>query len=766
MRLCDDYGPFDFRNACVRETWGALLPFSFLLALCLFSIPLPSALRKVHAAPFQEYITLHEAEALDVEAEEKYGELESVPLWRTLVCVFVGITETFCWIAHGSFSLYKDPQNGVLPVLIALVWLYTVIRPIARPTAMISSPSTSSSSALPFSKLAVIGLLTNIRQGRSVTPEDYTSLWGWVTFFWVKPLVDLGRDNTLNESDVWNLSPTMQSRPIFVKFSAIAQSTLLRRLWKANSLDLILDFCLTFVSVVFNYAGPFFLKLILDAIDLEHPTPESQTRAYIYAFLAFTCTLLKAQADVQHLWSELMAAIYDKALKRKDFSGVVSKEEKTTTEGNVKRKRKTKAEKKQEKEKAAKADDPKAGADVGKIVNLMAGDANRISQTVSGFYFLYGAPFEIFIAGVFLYQLLRWSAFAGFIVLLAGWPLNSFIAKRSIRIQKGVLAARDKRMGVLNELIGAVKFIKFFAWEERWIGRALDAREVEMQWMIKAMTSRRFNCLDNNDDDRRRFSTYRFDAPFRTSCFIPTWMSTLTNGGNGNGILFQNSYNPKASTKSAPDLYQLNDNTLQTSSATSVLKAGDRRWACKRRWTGRFVSGIGDVSGGNEKGVMHERDWRRERGEWEWILFHFVASQLPFIPIEVTCRERSGEMPGQHGQTVGCQEDSAQRMELKIIARSKTHQEPSELPEHRFHPKLKKLGTHQEPFSPASATRTANEDLPISIRVSRHARYACVVTQSAENEVDVHSACKSERGRYGGGAGAMAATMAGERVMR
>ncbi|EDR01376.1 ABC transporter [Laccaria bicolor S238N-H82] len=156
-------------------------------------------------------------------------------------------------------------------------------------------------------------------QGRSVTPEDYTSLWGWVTFFWVRPLVNLGRDNTLNESDVWNLSPTMQSHPIFVTFSAIAQSTLLRCLWTANSLDLILDFCLTFVSVVFKYAGPFFLKLILDAIDLEHPTPESQTQVYIYAFLAFTCTLLKAQADVQHLWfgrrastrirSELMVAI-------------------------------------------------------------------------------------------------------------------------------------------------------------------------------------------------------------------------------------------------------------------------------------------------------------------------------------------------------------------------------------------------------------------------------------------------------------------------
>ena len=30
------------------------------------------------------------------------------------------------------------------------------------------------------------------------------------------------------------------------------------------------------------------------------------------------------------------------------------------------------------------------------------------------------------------------------------------IARRSIEIQKGVMAARDKRMGVLNELISAV----------------------------------------------------------------------------------------------------------------------------------------------------------------------------------------------------------------------------------------------------------------------------------------------------------------------
>ena len=31
-----------------------------------------------------------------------------------------------------------------------------------------------------------------------------------------------------------------------------------------------------------------------------------------------------------------------------------------------------------------------------------------------------------------------------------------------------------------------IKFIKFFAWENRWIDRASDARAAEIKWMIKA----------------------------------------------------------------------------------------------------------------------------------------------------------------------------------------------------------------------------------------------------------------------------------------
>ncbi|CAG8744004.1 1956_t:CDS:2, partial [Acaulospora colombiana] len=205
--------------------------------------------------------------------------------------------------------------------------------------------------------------------GKTVSPEDYTRLWKWITFSWVRPLVKRGTGRTMSESDVWALSPTLQSKPLFMKFSTFLPKgpspitkkriSLLKRLWKANSLDLILDFSLTLTSVVCNYLSPFFLKQILDAVSqpannssdsphlsLNNTPPiellhhyiqlilnprEIRARAYVYAILAFCASIIKAQSDLQHLWygrrastrirSELMAAIYDKSLKRKDFSG-------------------------------------------------------------------------------------------------------------------------------------------------------------------------------------------------------------------------------------------------------------------------------------------------------------------------------------------------------------------------------------------------------------------------------------------------------------
>ncbi|EIW69963.1 hypothetical protein TREMEDRAFT_38635 [Tremella mesenterica DSM 1558] len=314
-------------------------------------------------------------------------------------------------------------------------------------------------------------------------PDDLVTLSSWLSFRWVNSFIALGSSRELQPEDVPKLSLRIQTAICFERFREIKASSLLWQVLKANKLDMAVDCLLTIVSVVMNYAAPFFLKRILDGL------PQGATRAlpqaYVYTFLALMATVLKAVSDLLHLWhsrrattrikAELIAAIYDKALKRRDASGVISAKDEDDAAGPSAGAPGDK-----------KPETKKSNAESGKVVNLMAGDANRIANMVSGAYWLYSNPFEIIIAASFLFNLLGWSAFAGIIVLAIAAPLNTLVSKRSIAITKDLLKARDKRITVMNELIGAIQFIKFFAWTEQWKGRAADARNKELKQLIRS----------------------------------------------------------------------------------------------------------------------------------------------------------------------------------------------------------------------------------------------------------------------------------------
>jgi len=64
-----------------------------------------------------------------------------------------------------------------------------------------------------------------------------------------------------------------------------------------------------------------------------------------------------------------------------------------------------------------------------------------------------------------------------------------------MKINKAMLAAKDERMKVIDEFFGSIKFIKFFAWEEQWIGKIVDKRMVEMKWLSKGELSAPFLLL-------------------------------------------------------------------------------------------------------------------------------------------------------------------------------------------------------------------------------------------------------------------------------
>ncbi|KAF7979956.1 hypothetical protein HWV62_40400 [Athelia sp. TMB] len=550
MPVCIAANGADFSQPCVRAAWAAITPIIFVLFLGVIACLPKRVKRSIKSALFTDFLTLHEAEALDASEEKSQEEPVEVevevwvPIWKTLTWSLVAMLQTMLWLAVGCYTLFTVPHgtaDGIFSILRAATWFYAALRPItnAQATApydlfvlfliqLVGSslllggvfydmdvyaqpaPGVGVMTALTFNLLATIALLGIVLSmplalpsnrvkksdiGVTVSPDDYVTLWGWITFSWIYPIVKKGARTTLVDSDIWNLSPTMSSKPLFAKFANTARSTILKRIWAANKYDMILDMVMTCVGVVFSYAGPFYLRKILDQLDHEDITKEERSNAYLYAFLAFVFTLLKlwiSRRAAVRVRTELMAAIYAKALKRKDYSGIIDKEklreaaDKKADAANSNASAADKAKAKQAKDaRADKANDLSSGADTGKIVTLMSVDANRSAIATAVFHMLYESPLEIILGTVFLYRLLGWSAFAGYAVMFASFPINSFMTKRAIKIQKGTSVARDKRMH-LALTFGKVKFVKFFAWEGRWIERVMDARKNELNWIVKS----------------------------------------------------------------------------------------------------------------------------------------------------------------------------------------------------------------------------------------------------------------------------------------
>jgi len=146
MKLCADKSPFDFGDSCVRDSWGALIPAVFVFALCLFSFTPIRCLFKPITSHVRSYLTLPEAEALIEhrpledkpvgKGREGASDCVSQSLSRTLMFVFVGIVETLCWVAYGSYVIYSEDSHwwkGARALIYATVWLFTAISPVTRP---------------------------------------------------------------------------------------------------------------------------------------------------------------------------------------------------------------------------------------------------------------------------------------------------------------------------------------------------------------------------------------------------------------------------------------------------------------------------------------------------------------------------------------------------------------------------------------------------------------------------------------------------------
>jgi hypothetical protein len=293
-------GPFDFSDTCIRTTWAALVPAASVAVSILALVPKPAFVTRafdVLANSFKTFVSLADAEAICVEEEVDDEHLSKVrqnqtnpPFWCSAFLALITLVETFIWLAYGSFQLVGHSERrkwtATVPFVQGATWAYASVR-IAlapRPTPhydlFVLFLAHLSGAILVFvgllfdthldghhlhplniaaysAHLAGICVLLCVQLGTPIAvpspyvrpedigpkigPEDYTTLWAWISFRWLNPLIGKGTNKLLVEDDVPKLSSTMQSRVLFAQFSAKKRASLLRWIWDANSFDILLD---------------------------------------------------------------------------------------------------------------------------------------------------------------------------------------------------------------------------------------------------------------------------------------------------------------------------------------------------------------------------------------------------------------------------------------------------------------------------------------------------------------------------------------------
>ncbi|KAF9584468.1 hypothetical protein BGW38_006357 [Lunasporangiospora selenospora] len=311
---------------------------------------------------------------------------------------------------------------------------------------------------------------------RIPNPEDTASAISLAVFSWADPLIKLGFSRSLNQEDIWDFSLLDYSSAVIHHFR---QSILATRKNYPFAIRLIINFkdrisvqaVWAVIWGFLTFVGPYGLERILHYIDNQDTM--SVEWGYLYVFGMFFGMLLATVAQSQMLWhgrrismqlrSIVVGEVYAKALRRKDRAGQTQKSSKSTDESD--------SEEEEENEMFT----------YGAINNMISNDTSEISNASAYLQDIYILPLQIALAIVFLYRILGWSALAGVFTMACFIPLNMYLTTNVERIQDELMKATDKRSELMNELLQAIRIIKFFSWERNFYNKVDDAREYELR---------------------------------------------------------------------------------------------------------------------------------------------------------------------------------------------------------------------------------------------------------------------------------------------
>ncbi|KAG8946658.1 hypothetical protein FRC04_011552 [Tulasnella sp. 424] len=121
------------------------------------------------------------------------------------------------------------------------------------------------------------------------------------------------------------------------------------------------------------------------------------------------------------------------------------------------------------------------------LVNHMSTDISRIDYAAQWFHAVWTAPIQVLVCLVLLLIQLGPSALAGFAVFVMLVPLQKQFMTHQLGIRRKSMKWTDERAGLLQELLSAMRIIKYFCYEVPFLERIDHIRHEELQGVSRIL---------------------------------------------------------------------------------------------------------------------------------------------------------------------------------------------------------------------------------------------------------------------------------------
>lgn len=123
----------------------------------------------------------------------------------------------------------------------------------------------------------------------------------------------------------------------------------------------------------------------------------------------------------------------------------------------------------------------------GRIVNLMSVDTYRVDQACGFAHLVWTSPLSLIVTIVLLLLNLTYSALVGIGLFLLSFPVIIMGMIIMFRRRKVINKITDERVTITQEVLSAIRFIKYFAWEADFLKQLQHIRQREIsviRWLF------------------------------------------------------------------------------------------------------------------------------------------------------------------------------------------------------------------------------------------------------------------------------------------